>query len=274
MAQNITRFTLVMVFLGIALAIAVFRPPPFSAAQSSASDNPTIITTLPNPEQTPDEGVRLYPATPQDHNELVAWIDEQMNIIQTKQSRLAQEWEEFFAEQNHLTQEWEKFYAEQDRVTQESETLQAEKDHLAQELDALRAEQVQLAQDMETLHTEQAQLTQEWESLQTEQTHLDREWGRLRAKEADLASREQEVQRLWRYSVAALIVSGLMAIPSIVFIVVLMRQGPQPPDKVKEYVRAPRPDQGDPTTLYEIVRSKSQGSNGRSKEAVKQYLRN
>ncbi len=203
MAQNMTKFSLVMVLLGIAFTIAVFRPPPFDAPPISASIGPTL------PEHELVAGDKDAPD------------DEHLPAIQAEQDRLAQEWEEF--------------YAEQDRLARESEALQAKRVH-----------------------------------LDDEQARLQEKETALRAKEASLAEWEKEVQRLHRFSVVALIVSSLMGVPAIVFLIVLVRQGPRTPDEVTK--QAPQPDEGEQTVRYRVVPSQVHGGNGRSKEAVKHYL--
>jgi len=148
-AQDLTKFTVVLVILGLILAIAIFRPQILPLANDDARNEP-----VPTEEANAGE-----PGREKD-------IAEQLAAIQAERDRLA---------------------AERDRLAREREALEAER---------------------ERLEREQARL-QEWK--------------------ADLEERERKVQRLLRWSVAALVAAGLLAMPSVLVLVAWVRGGPRTP---------------------------------------------
>ena len=82
-----------------------------------------------------------------------------------------------------------------------------------------------LSECEEKLRETEDALATEKEAIKTERVELGAERDRLQEKEATLQRWEQQLQSLQRFSLAALLLSSLLAVPSMVIFLVLGRRG-------------------------------------------------
>jgi hypothetical protein len=201
---NLTRYTLVVILVGIGLAIAVFRP----EISLEGMEGPTK-QALTAGEPTP------APASGQPENASSVPVDEidshagQANL-ETEQQRLEQEWALLWAEQAKLAQERKDLDAEKALVAQERADLESQKASLVQEQKALQVEQGDLAGEWERLEAERADLAGRTEELLAEQALLEDVRGKLETWEVNLQEEEQRVERLQNLNVAAFALGSLM----------------------------------------------------------------
>ena len=150
-------------------------------------------------------------------------------------------------------------------IKQEQAALDQEKAHLALEREALEKEQERLAQERENLQMERSRLTEDLENFQAERARF---WRR----EADLAKWEVKVRRLLYWSVAALVGSGLMAVPSTMVLVALRRQDRQMSGREAKRASVPHARQRrratQPAGLAPTTAALTCGGNGRTRESV------
>jgi len=160
----------------------------------------------------------------------------------------------------------------QTRLDQERQNLQADQVRLSRERENLQVEQDRLAQDWKKLREEASRLARGREQLRTERVRLDEEWVRLRKKESSLAEREQRLRGFLNWSIVAAIVSSLMAVPSVLFLVALKRQGRLTPDKEPKQAQASWLRKREQVTQHgrheDVVPTLAHGDNGRGKESV------
>jgi beta-glucosidase-like glycosyl hydrolase len=247
MLKGMASAFLVLLLFGVALGAALFRP----VAQSPVPDALTVPEAY-NLAAGGQDQVETTNSPPADIESMPREIEEEQTALEEEQVRLARGWEDLKEEQAHIAQEWEN----------------------------LQAEQARLAQEWENLQAEQARLNQEWEDLQAARVRIDEERGllreteaRLQRKEANLAELEQKIEGRLRLSVVAAVISGLLAVPSVLFFVALMRQGPRTPDK-KEFQRAQasQTHQRKRVTQYgrpvTVTPASTYSDNGRDKESI------
>jgi len=229
-AQDLTKFVLFTVLLGIILAIAIFRPPLLPVKTSGATES-------------------------QEEKDWAASL---------------QAWEKNLADQASLLGEKE------DGIAGQLAAVQAERARLAQEWEALEEEKGRLAQGWENLRAEQARLAQELENLEAERARFAGEMARLWERETDLAAWETKVQGLLYWSVAALVGSGLMAVPSTMVLVALRRQDRRMSGREAKRAPVPYARQGrratQPTGMAPMTAVPTYGGNGRTKESVAHHV--
>ncbi len=275
MAQNLTKFTVVLVLLGIVLAIAVFRPQ-------------ILPPTTNEPKQNGEES-----ASPQD----LLILEEELERRQHELNQHQAELDERKAELNQRQGELDERKAELDRRQAELNEGKAELDQRQAALDERNAEldqrQVELNEGKAELDQRQAALDEheagldqrqveldernagleEWAaSLQVWEEHLRETEARLQRKEANLAELEQRMEGRLRLSVVAAVISGLLAVPSVLFFVALMRQGQRTPDKEVQQAQASRTRQRKRVTQYgrpvSATPASNYSDNGRDKESI------
>jgi hypothetical protein len=265
MAQDMTKFTLVIVLLGGILAMAVFRPPILASPPvkvDAEQDQSEMASTGLQPEPGRDEGEALS------HKDLLAWQQE----LDKGQSDLD--------DQEAILKDWEaSLQAREERLAEQESLLGAKENEVAEQWVAIQAEQTRLAQEWESLQAEQTRLAQEWEDLQARRARLDKELAslretenRLQAKEASLAEWQQKLEGRARLSAVALIVSGLMAVPSVMVLIALAQQGWRMPGDRAQQTQAPqahRRKRGiQPGKLGQVTAVPTHSGNGRDRESV------
>lgn len=250
-AQDLTKFTFVLVILGIVLAVAIFRPqilpsPPIEPTEEPEPNRLTGVRLSPGPEQ--GEGATLS------HKDLVAWQEE----VESRQGDL----EQLQAELDLRIAELDQRQDTLDRREVELDEREAGLDQSQRELDQLKAE---MNRQWDELEGHKAELKEQVAFQQTAEA-------RLRQKEASLAEREQKLQGFLRWSVVAVAVSGLLAVPSVLVLVVLMRQDQWASSKGVERVRDSRPHQREHVArhgrLATVAPASIHGGDGRGKESV------
>ena len=246
MLKGMASAFLVLLLFGVALGAALFRP----VAPSPVPDALTV-PEVGNPAEGGQDQVENTNSPPADIESMPREIEEEQTALEEEQVRIAQGWEDLKEEQAHIAQEWEN----------------------------LQAEQARLAQEWENLQAEQARLNQGWEDLQAARVRIDEERGllreaetRLRKKEANLAELEQKMEGRLRLSVVAAVISGLLAVPSVLFFVALMRQGQRTPDKEVQQAQASQTRQRKRVTQYgrpvTVTPASTYSDNGRDKESI------
>jgi len=278
-AQDLTKFTLVIVLLGGVLAMAVFRPQILSSPPvESDEDEPQneAASTVSNPGPGVDEEDTLFPgdlpagqqepeARQAALDELEAELKEWEAFLQAWEDRLVEEEGLLGQKENEVAEQWASIQVQQADVTAAWEDL--------------HAEQARLVQEQESLQAERARLDQGWEDLQAQRARIDGEWAalretqeRLQAQGAILTAREQRLEGRERLSTAALVVSGLLAVPSMLVLVALTRQDVQGVDKKDRPSQASQTQRNKWLALSGRLRKESQASphsgNGRNKESV------
>jgi hypothetical protein len=278
-AQDLTKFTLVIVLIGGVLAMAVFRPPIFASPPAKADteqDQSEMISTGFQPESEGDEEEALS------YEDLLAWqqeldkgqsdLDDQEAILkdweaslQAQEERLAGQESLLGAKESEVTEEWVAIQAEQSRLAQERESLQVEQTRLTQEQENLEAERARLDQDGEDLQARRARLDEELASLRETED-------RLQAQEASLAEWQQRLVGRDRVSAVALVISGLMAVPSVVVLIALGQQGWRMPGDRVQQAQAPQARKRkrgiQSGTLGKVTAAPTYGDNGRGRESV------
>lgn len=247
MAQNLTKFTVVLVLLGIVLAIAVFRPQ-------------ILPPTTNEPKQNGEES-----ASPQD----LLILEEELERRQHELNQHQAELDERKAELNQRQGELDERKAELDRRQAELNEGKAELD---QRQAALDEHEAGLDQRQVELDERNAGLEEWAASLQVWEEHLRETEARLQRKEANLAELEQRMEGRLRLSVVAAVISGLLAVPSVLFFVALMRQGQRTPDKEVQQAQASRTRQRKRVTQYgrpvSATPASNYSDNGRDKESI------
>ena len=252
MAQNLTRFTLTIVLLGGVLALAITRPQLFPLAPTAPDEGGAkdgIVEAGHNPgSEAGGENALSY-------EELLAWreeLDARQRELDGRAAGLDRREEELESRANSL-QLLEENLSVQATLLNEKErefaaqlaAVRAEQSQLAQERDALHAEKATLAQERADLEVEREHLAQGWDDLQAQRASveadrasLDEVEASLRAKDAALAELEHTLEGRLRWSVAALVGSGLLAVPSVLVLVTMVRHGWPVPGEQAERTRA------------------------------------
>jgi hypothetical protein len=238
-AQDMTKFTLVVVLLGVVLAIAIFRPQILSAPPTPVPSEPAPTASPsggnPSPGETQPAGSALLSQVSLDSR--AAELNARETTLNDREGRL---------------RSWEDALKDQERL-------------LAEQASSLQDEESNLAEQRAVIQSEQDRLDQEKEALQVERA-------RLNAEGTHLAEEEQRIGRLLRWSVVAAALSGLAAVPSVLVLVALARRGwsalgraakqtaPSQTRPKEQASRHTRPTIPFPTPVY--------GGNGRNKETV------
>jgi DNA repair exonuclease SbcCD ATPase subunit len=264
-AQDLTKLTVVLVLLGGILAIAVFRPQILPSATNEPDDEMAQVEESDLGQRSGGEGSD----PPQDLPALQEEVDQRQAELDEREAELGQDQaglEERKAELNRRQ-------AELDERGTELDQRQAALDERKAELDQHQAR----LDEREAKLEEQATSMQAWEErLINQNSLLDEDDARLRKKETDLAKREQKAQGFRRWSVTALVVAGLLAVPSVLVLVALMRQGQRTPDKEVQQAQAPQTRRRERVTqhggLATVVPAPIHGGNGQNKERVEHYL--
>jgi len=264
-AQNLTKFTLFTVLLGIGFAMAVFRPqvfPPAAVKPASEQVQDHAIDVGPKPDSGGREEQDLS------YESLLSWQrDLESRAVELEQRQaVLKDWETSL-------EAWEK------RLADRAGLLDSKEGEIDEQWAAVQAAQARLAQQWQDLHGERVRLGQGWKDLQAQRARIDeglahlREVGdRLQAKEASLGVREQKLEGRERLSTAALVVSGLLAVPSMVVLVALTWQDRRVVDKKDQPSKASQTRRTRWLTLPGWLTKEAEASphrgNGRNKESV------
>jgi hypothetical protein len=269
MAQNMTKFTLTIVLLGVALAVAVFRPQILPAEVQGLTGQATAVAE-PTPTWTSEQA--------EDGLSLPA--DQASPVQDEERMRLDQEWAKLREEQDNraqgqkdLEQERVEIEVEKARLEQGGEALKAEEASLAQEKEALQDERAQLAEERENLEAEGATLAGVRQDLKVERVHLDEQWGQLRTWEATLLEQEQRVRRLRDFSLAVLSLGSLVVVSLALLVVVAMWKEERVSGSVGDATQSPKLTRQERAVHLNKVPSPTcsgngGGGNGRGKKEV------
>jgi hypothetical protein len=249
--KGLTSAVLVITLIGMALGILInnqlSNPLPDQQANNAPATQRTVVST-PTAALLPETGVgseRMVsfnesigssaghqgpseaqtpggdPLKQTDLEELEARLATREVELQERESELR--------ESEHSLQEWEA------HLVKQADSLQATEDYLTEQLAALQKERDRLAQEWEDLRTKQAHFDDAW-------THLQEAQNTLWAKEADVAKREHEAQKLRRLSIVVLSLGILIGVLSTVLLVVLTRRWQRVLGKMTRSTLALRPD--------------------------------
>jgi hypothetical protein len=276
MAQDLTKFAVVLVLLGLILAIAVFRPqvlPPLTNKPNEKPSQAPDTNTVSNPGQRGGE------EGPYSYEDLLARQEELRQCeyeLNQRDTSADQREAELNQRQAELDKQRASLRAWEERLSEQASLLAEKENKVAEQLATVQAEQVRLVQERDSLQAGQARLAQEREEVQSERTYLDEEWARLRVKEANLGEWEQKLKGHHRLSIAAVVISGLLSVPSAVFLMALMRQSQQMPKRQAQQSQGPQTHQEEQAIHHGRVPTKDLvpmcGDNGRDKESVDHFL--
>jgi hypothetical protein len=258
MVADLTKFTLVIVLIGIVLAMAVFRPPIFASppvepSEEQGQDGATSTSLHPGSEGGEEPNLS--------YDDLLAWQEE----LDEREAALLRRETSVQALEKHLAEQATMLGEKEDKVSQQWAAIQAGQTRLAQAWDDLQAEQARLNGEWEDLAAERARLDEEQASLREARAHLQ-------AEEAGLAEWEQRLEGRDRLSVVALAVSGLMAVPSVVVLIALAQQGWRMPGDRARQAQAPQVYQRKRDVqrdkLGKVTAAPTYGDNGRGRKSV------
>lgn len=243
-AQDLTKFMLVTVLLGIILALAIFRPEILPAEASQPTDQPEEIEeALPSPGQSGGE-----PLSPGDIPPLEEKLEQRNRELDERETGLDQR-------QYELDQRQVELDEREVGLDQRQAGLDEREAKLEEQTAALRA----------------------WEDRLIKQDGLlDEEQAHLREKEASLAEWEQKLEGRQRLSVVAIVVSGLLAAPSVMVLIALMRQGQRSPGGETQRAQSPQTHHRERATQHGKAAVAAPAStyrgNGRDKDGVEYYV--
>ncbi len=271
-AQDLTKLTVVLVLLGGILAIAVFRPQILPSATNEPDDELAQVEGSDLGQGAGGEGSD----PPQDLPVLQEGLDQRQVELDEREAELGQDQAELEERKVELNRRQDALDGREAELEEKAASLQAWKERLIEQANLLNEKENDIAERLAAIQAEQARLAQEQENLQTERAHLDEEQARLRKWEVDLAKQEQKAQGFRRWSVAALVVACLLAVPSVLVLVALMRQGQRTSDKEVQQAQVPQTRRRERVTqhggLATVVPAPIHGDNGRNKERVEHYL--
>ena len=287
MLKGLASALVVLLLFGFLLGAALFRPIGLDPPRGPP------VTPTPLDEAVSDSDPSVPPPGDGAPEGEVVSLEAEWQRLWEEQERLATEWQRLWDDQQRLDDRWENVHTGQASLTQAWEDLWAEQSRLAQDQGKLQAEQNELARAWTELEAQQDHLAQAWKELEAQQAHLDGEWERLKAElgrleqervrlqnvERNLAAKGEVLAQLestlegrMRWSVAALVVSGLLAVPSVLVLIALARQGWQMPDQGTRPEKPSRtwPDEwlvpsGRPES---VSAAPSYSGNGRGKKSV------
>lgn len=248
--QDLTKLVVVMVVLGLILAIAVFRPQVLPVLSEGSPPEAESVDTLSYDELLAwqDDLERLERALEQQNAELLedeAALHQRREELENLEAQLHQLRSELDERETALEEREAELVSSETILDQRQAELDDQQDQLDQlriELEerqaALEQREAELVEDEAALLERrgeleglEAQLHQHRIDLAQYETALDRRDAllneretRLEEREVNLAQREQRVRGLLRWSLTAVVVSGLTAAPSIVVLTALAQQ--------------------------------------------------
>lgn len=251
MAQNMTKFTLTIVLLGVFLAIAVFRPQILPPEVKGLTD-PQAETEEPT---SPPSSERPEGSSPPPADQAPSAQDS----IADQKLRLAQE--------------WAKLTEEKTRLVKAREALRIEKEQVAQDKRALQDERARLAEAWKSLEAERATLDGLKQDLEAERVRLAEQESGLRTLKAALSEQEQRVRALQKLSLAVLSLGSLTVVSLILLVAIAMWKDKRvtgnevDPTKMPKSTRQKR--QAYPQTrISSTCGPNGGGNNGRDKKEV------
>lgn len=190
MAQDMTKVILVLVLLGACLAVAVFRP--------------QILPPLtPTPASPASPG---FSTAPQDRADQSANPQAQSNPAQPELTPTPEGLTSMEAELERWAGELKERQAALDRREEELDKRQVALDRREEELNRRETE----------LNRWEAAVAQRGEQLAERERSLDRQ-------EASIAAEREELNRLWRWVLAVAVITGLLALPSLLALYLLWK---------------------------------------------------
>jgi hypothetical protein len=271
MGQGMTKFTIVAVLLGVVLAVAIFRPQILP------------VDAGPVPGGVGGEGAEPPSASPTPQEEL----DPRQVALDGREAELDRRQVELDGREAEL----DRRRAELDGHEVQLGQSQVELDGREAELDGREASLVQRQTELEQrevvldqrqaeLEGREAELSQRWieldgrtAALEEQAAFLQATEARLRNWQADLAGREQKIEGFLRWSVVAAVVSGLLAVPSVLVLVALMRQDRLMPEEDGRPAQSSRTHREKRVAVHgnlvTVAPVPTYGDNGRCRESVR-----
>ena len=260
-AQDLTKFMMVTVLLGIILAIAIFRPEilPAEADQPRQVEETALVlgqeeSEIPSPGELEQREREL---------------DQRETGLDQRQYELDQRQAELGEREAGLNQRQVELDEREAGLDQRQAELDRREARLDQRQVGLDEREAKLEEQMAALRA--------WEDrLIKQDSLLDEERARLREKGASLAEWEQKLEERQRLSVVAIAVSGLLSVPSVVVLVALMRQSQQTPKGEAQRAQAPEAYHREQTTQHGRVATEAlaltYSDDGRDKESVDHFV--
>ncbi len=217
MAQDLTKFTIVLVLFGLVLAIAIFRP-----------------QVLPSLSNDPNPGSEGGEERTLSYEDLLVWqgnLERRQRELDQREAELAERETTLNQRQADLEDREAALNQRQAEINEREGGLNQRQIELDRRETALNQRQADLDDREAALNQRQVELDERDAALKAWWSSLQEVEARLREKETNLAEQEQRVQGLLRWSVVAMVVSSLMAIPSVLVLIALMREGRRTPNK-------------------------------------------
>jgi uncharacterized protein (DUF3084 family) len=285
MGQGMTKFTIVAVLLGVVLAVAIFRPQIIP------------VEAGPVPGGVGGEGAEPPSASPIPQEELdrrqvaldgrEAELDRRQVALDGREAVLNQRQAELDGREAVLNQRQAELEGREDQLGQSQVELDGRKAELDGREASLVQRQTELEQREVVLDQRQAELEGRETELSQHRIELDERTAvleeqaaflqaaeaRLRNWQADLAGREQEIQGFLRWSVVAAVVSGLLAVPSVLVLVALMQQDRLMPEEDGRPAQPSRTHREKRVAVHgnlvTVAPVPTYGDNGRCRESVR-----
>ena len=205
--QDLTKFLITGVLLGFVLAMAVFRPGILSAEHRGEATLVSPAPPTPGKKDSPGQALAReelcdscsgmeQDECEQEHGERARALDElerELNAQDEKQSaRKVQldEWEKDLKEQERRLDAWEENLNKRRSQLEERERRVEEKEN----------------------------------QLRKERKELDEGWAALRKAQARLAEEKEALKGLRRWTETALLLTGLLSVPSFLVLALLVRK--------------------------------------------------
>jgi hypothetical protein len=275
--QDLTKLTCLLVILGCILAVAIFRPPILSARTGQAG----------KAQETPSVPGQVEPNQPQsaaDQREAAqsqrqADLDARESALNQRQVELDQRQADLDTREATSNQRQAGLDQREADLNQHQADLEARETTLNQRQTGLDQREADLNQRQTDLDVREAALNQRQDEQDQREAILNEQIAsqqateaRLQRWQANLAEQGQKLEGFLRWSVVAVVVSSLMAVPSVWFLVALGRQNQRMTGRKAQRTQASQPHQWKRVTQYGGLKDTAPvptyGDNGRGKESV------
>jgi len=207
-ALDQTRLLMAGVILGFVLAVALIRPQIFPHEEGSER---LAATKLPSEQ-------RLNERSALSHQELVDWQGE----LESRETALNQRDMQLEEHDNRLDQRQSRLETREASLIKGENRLREREANLIEGENQLKEREAELNHREAAIEQRKSAVNELASQLQDEKEDLARQFAAMGRKEALLAEQEQRLTGWRRLSIAAVILVGLLAVPSIFVLVALV----------------------------------------------------